>query len=312
MKRILVKMVIWLLAPLLKRLATGQESFRELDKYGLHLMQSSFYSPIPDLCKLDPPLFERSLEMPGVDFNVDKQLELLGEFSLNYKHEYSAFPTSAMSGERIYCAGNDSFPAQDGAVLHCMVRHFKPKKIIEIGSGNSSLAISGALALNCEDEPDYVCDWTAIEPYPQDILKEGIEGINGLSRLLEKHVQDVSYEEFEKLGENDILFIDSSHVLKINSDVHYEYLEIFPRLKPGVLIHIHDVFLPMEYPKQWLTDRHWFWNEQYLLQAFLSYNDQFEVLYSGHFLAKKYSEEMKSFSSYTENNLAASFWMRRI
>ena len=153
---------------------------------------------------------------------------------------------------------------------------------------------------------------TAIEPYPQNILKEGIEGIVGLTQLIEKPVQEVPVREFEKLEENDILFIDSSHVLKINSDVHYEYLEIFPKLKPGVIIHIHDIFLPMEYPSQWLNDRHWFWNEQYLLQAFLTFNNNFEVLHAGHYLSKTYGDEMKSFSPYFGNNLASSFWMRRI
>lgn len=312
MKKVIVKVVIWLIAPFLRRLATGKESYKELDKHGIHLMQSSFYSPIPDLCKLDKIVFDKMQEMSGFDSNELNQLELLSEFSKHYKQEFSLFPTGAQSGQRVYCVDNLSFPAQDGAVLHSMVRHYKPKRIMEIGSGNSSLAISGALALNKKEDQQYDCNWTAIEPYPQDILKEGIDGIQGLTKLIEKPVQEVPVSEFEKLEENDILFIDSSHVLKINSDVHYEYLEIFPKLKPGVLIHIHDIFLPMEYPSQWLNDRHWFWNEQYLLQAFLTFNKQFEVLHSGHYLSIKYPKEMELFSPYSGDTLASSFWMRRI
>lgn len=119
---------------------------------------------------------------------------------------------------------------------------------------------------------------------------------------------------FKELGENDILFIDSSHVLKIGSDVQYEYNEILPRLNKGVLIHVHDIFLPLEYPETWVRQSHRFWTEQYLLQAFLAYNSAFKVLWAGHYMHWKYPDLLeKAFRTYNrEITGPGSFWMRKI
>jgi len=120
--------------------------------------------------------------------------------------------------------------------------------------------------------------------------------------------------EFAKLKENDILFIDSSHVLKIGSDVQYEYLDILPRLSKGVIVHVHNIFLPAEYPKEWVLKDYTFWTEQYLLQAFLAFNDSFEVLWAGNYMHLKYPNELEdAFSSYKrDERLIGSFWMRKI
>jgi len=113
-------------------------------------------------------------------------------------------------------------------------------------------------------------------------------------------------------GINDILFIDSSHVLKIGSDVQYEYLEILPRLAPGVLVHLHDIFLPMEYPKNWILTDHYFWNEQYLLQAFLIHNVAMKVLWAGSYMHLQYPAILEqTFSSYNRGKRwPGSFWMQ--
>ncbi|MBA7660162.1 hypothetical protein ES703_68161 [subsurface metagenome] len=126
-------------------------------------------------------------------------------------------------------------------------------------------------------------------------------------------VEDVSLEEFSKLKENDILFIDSSHNISIGNDVYYEYLEILPRLKKGVLIHVHDIFLPYEYPKKWIFEYLLFWSEQYLLQAFLSFNNNFEILWGGYYMHKKHPDLLKNnFGSYNEEkNNPGSFWFKR-
>ncbi len=122
---------------------------------------------------------------------------------------------------------------------------------------------------------------------------------------------------FTGLDANDILFIDSTHVLKIGGDVKYEYLEILPRLKAGVIVHSHDIFLPREYPKKWILDNHWFWTEQYLLQAFLAFNSAFEVLWAAHFMRSKYLNELKTtFPCYsnmrsTDTIGPGSLWIRR-
>lgn len=203
------------------------------------------------------------------------------------------------------------FESVDGEVLYCMIRHFKPKKIFEIGSGNSTYLFAQAILKNKEEHNDYECELVAIEPYPNNILKTGFAG---LSKLIPKKVQDISLSEFKKLTENDILFIDSSHVLKIGSDVQYEYLEILPRLKKGVLVHLHDIFLPAEYPKEWVLKDYRFWTEQYLLQAFLAFNDSFEVIWAGSYMHLKHPDKLEvAFSSYRRNERwPGSFWIRKI
>jgi hypothetical protein len=116
------------------------------------------------------------------------------------------------------------------------------------------------------------------------------------------------------LEENDILFIDSSHVLKIGSDVQYEYLEILPRLNKGVIVHIHDIFLPAEYRKEWVLKDHIFWTEQYLLQAFLAFNDNFEILWAGSYMHLKHPDKLEvAFNSYRRNERwPGSFWIKKI
>lgn len=125
-------------------------------------------------------------------------------------------------------------------------------------------------------------------------------------------MQDVPIEELTRLDENDILFIDSTHVLKIGSDVHYLYLDVLLRLKKGVIIHIHDVFIPEEYPRDWVVRDHKFWNEQYLLQAFLAFNDSFEILWASNYMAIRYPElRADEINSFNRNEKHGSIWIRR-
>jgi predicted O-methyltransferase YrrM len=191
-----------------------------------------------------------------------------------------------------------------------MIRYFKPRRIYEIGSGYSTYLSAQAVRKNVEQDRSYQCELVAIEPYPNEILRGGFLG---LCRLIAKQVQDVTLSEFEKLEENDILFIDSSHVLKIASDVQYEYLDILPRLNKGVIVHFHDIFLPKEYPKEWVLQLRIFWTEQYLLQAFLAFNESFEILWAGSYMHFKQAAKLESaFNSYDRNKtLPGSFWMRR-
>jgi len=132
--------------------------------------------------------------------------------------------------------------------------------------------------------------------------------------LIPKKVQDIPLSEFKKLSENDILFIDSSHVLKIGSDVQYLYLEVLPRLNKGVIVHAHDIFLPAEYPKEWVLKNYIFWNEQYLLQAFLAFNNSFEVLWAGSYMHLRHPDKLEeAFSSYKRDKIwPSSFWIRKI
>jgi hypothetical protein len=192
-----------------------------------------------------------------------------------------------------------------------MIRHYKPRRIIEIGSGYSTRCAASAIVRNRQIDPQYECELIAIEPYPDNVLKTGFPGF---TRLIPLNLQEVPLSDFEKLQKNDILFIDSSHVLKIGSDVQYEYLELLPRLSSGVLVHLHDIFLPREYPKRWVIQQHKFWNEQYLLQAFLSFNSGFETVWAGGYIHNKYPEKIIEAFSFRNTNSESpgSYWIRRL
>ena len=147
-----------------------------------------------------------------------------------------------------------------------------------------------------------------IEPFPREFLRKGFPG---LQSLIEKKVQDIDLEFFSQLGSGDILFIDSSHTVKIGGDVNYLFLEVLPRLKPGVIVHVHDIFLPFEYRRDWVLDEFRFWTEQYLLQAFLTFNSEFEVLLANSYLNHYHQEDLQSrFSGFVILG-GGSFWMRR-
>jgi hypothetical protein len=278
---------------------------------GLHVTRNHFYSPIPDTRQLSEDLWTRQTELVGIDLREKNQLELLSLFTSKYKAEYDAFPRWRPSTPYQYYIHNGLFEAVDGEILYCMVRHFRPTAIIEIGSGNSTFLSAQAIRDAARQDPDYVCDFTAIEPYRSSVL--GL-GFLGLSRLITRPVQEVPLSYFGRLRENDILFIDSSHVIRTGGDVQYEYLEILPRLCPGVIVHVHDIFWPLEYPRAWVCREHLFLNEQYLLQAFLAFNPAFEVMWAGHLMHVRHPHALEeAFSSYRkEGTQPGSFWMRKV
>lgn len=256
-------------------------------------------------------LWTKKSNLIGLNINDDVQVNLLNEFTTKFKREYNKFP---LNKEEIkypyqYYVYNPAFTEVDGEILYCMIRYFKPKRIIEIGSGRSTYVSAQAIVKNNEESIDGKL--ISIEPYPNKILKQGFPG---LSELIISKIEDIPLSQFEILEENDILFIDSSHVLKIGSDVQYEFLEIIPRLKKGVIIHIHDIFLPAEYPKDWILKSHLFWNEQYILQAFLAFNNSFEILWGSSYMHLEHSDMLQnSFKSYRKDkSWPGSFWIRKI
>ena len=285
--------------------------FHVFETMGYHLTPNHFYFPIPDTRSLGDYLWERESQLVGVDMNTEGQMNLLSIFESTYKNEYEKIPKDETDSPHLYFLNNNDFFSIDGLILYCMIRYFKPNKIIEVGSGYSTLLAAQALEKN-QLESGKASELIAIEPYPNEILQKGFPG---LSRLIKMKVQDVPLSEFEKLGKNDILFIDSSHVLSIGNDVQYEYLEILPRLNPGVLIHIHDIFFPNEYPKKWTLERHHFWTEQYILQAFLAFNKKFEVIWASNYMLAKHPDKFEDAFNYRiiegSPYHIASFWMRR-
>ena len=287
-----------------------EKSFPLWQRLGFHILPNDYYQPIPDTRTLKDELWLKQSDLIGIDINEECQLNLLFEFSTKFKNEYENFPKSKTTTPHQYYVNNGLFESVDGEILYCMIRCFKPRKIFEIGSGHSTY-LSAQAALKNLEENGNECEFIAFEPYPNDVLKAGFPG---LSELIPIKIEDVPLSKFDELRENGILFIDSSHVLRIGSDIQYEYLEILPRLKKGVIVHSHDIFLPAEYPKEWVMVEHRFWNEQYLLQAFLAFNSAFEVLWAGSYMHLKHPDKLESaFPSYKrEERWPGSFWMKKI
>lgn len=292
------------------RLMRRKEFFRLWEERGYHVTPVHFYEPLPDTRALKDRLWSAHSSLAGVRIREEAQLGLLQELVGKFKEEYEAFPRERTGVPHQYYVHNTTFEAVDGEVLYCMIRRFKPERIFEIGSGNSTY-LSAQAVLKNKRESGCECELIAFEPYPNEVLARGFPG---LSRVIPVQAQDIPLSEFSRLKENDILFIDSSHVLKIGSDVQYEYLEVIPRLNRGVLVHLHDIFLPAEYRREWIFKNYKFWNEQYLLQAFLAFNDGFEVLWAGSYMHLKHPDKLRAaFSSYEgDRTWPGSFWMRRV
>ncbi|HEX2621981.1 MAG TPA: class I SAM-dependent methyltransferase, partial [Phototrophicaceae bacterium] len=194
---------------------------------------------------------------------------------------------------------NGLFVGIDPHLYYCMIRHFKPRTIIEVGAGFSTLIAAQATTFTGTQ-------LIAVEPYPRDFIKRGDHGIQHIGQKAEA----LGVEFFDQLQAGDFLFIDSSHVIKTGGDVNYLVLNVLPRLNSGVIIHIHDIFLPYEYPREWLLDNHWFWTEQYLIQAFLIHNAHIEVLLANHWLEMEQGDRLKRLFPQALKWTGGSLWLR--
>lgn len=232
-----------------------------------------FYSTIPHehdyVGKLDQLIDKNNLNLPGIDLNMERQKEFLQRALPFYKE--LPFPQQKTDGSNYYYK-NLYFVAPDAVALYLILRSFKPKRVIEVGSGFSS-----AVMIDTNEkffQGEIKCQF--IEPFPDRLNWFLSQSQNSNYQLLEKKVQEVPFSVFESLEEGDLLLIDSSHVSKLGSDVNYLFFNILPRLKKGVVVHVHDVMYPFEYPRAWVEEKR-FWNEAYLLRAFLSNNKDFEI-----------------------------------
>jgi hypothetical protein len=281
------------------------ERFREIfsfwELHGFHVTPVHFYQPIPDTRSLPEALWDRPSELVGIDMNDAMQLDLLRNQFPKFRHEYEQWVTEPTSDSGRFYLRKRPFGGTDALVAYCMVRHFQPRMIIEVGSGYSSLVLAEGAS---KTDTSLIC----IEPFPSDFLSKGFPC---LKALVTKKVQEIEVDFFSQLEAGDILFIDSSHTVKIGGDVNYLFLEVLPRLKPGVMVHVHDIFLPFDYRRDWVMDEFRFWTEQYLLQAFLIFNSEFEVLLANRYVAHRYMEQFKATFPTSPGWGGGSFWMRR-
>jgi Methyltransferase domain len=278
------------------------EVFCLWQRHGFHVTPVHFYEPIPNTESLPEKLWDQPSKLAGIEMNDAEQLELLREQFPKFRDEYECFPTEPLGDEARFYLTNGLFDGTDALVAYCMIRHFQPRLIIEIGSGFSSLLAREAIVNGSCSR--LLC----IEPFPRDFLRQQFPGADA---LVQKNVQDVDLAFFSQLASGDILFIDSSHTVKIGGDVNYLFLEVLPRLNPGVIVHVHDISFPFDYRRKWVVDQLRFWNEQYLLQAFLAFNSEFEVLMANNYLAEYYLDDLKAAFPNSPWWGGGSFWMRR-
>jgi hypothetical protein len=247
-----------------------------------------FYSPIPSIVDIkhkESRVFEdRFREISGIDMNEDEQLGLLEEF----KKFYPEMPFTEYQQPHLrYFFENAFYAYSDAIVLYCMLRHLRPQKLIEVGSGFSSCVTLDTNELFFDNSIS--CSF--IEPYPERLFSLLKDGDRERNEIIQKDLQEIELDRFAELGAGDILFIDSTHVLKTNSDVGYIFSDILPIINGGVYIHFHDIFYPFEYPREWVFEGR-AWNEIYALRAFLQYNSSFKIVYFNTFLERFHRETL--------------------
>ncbi len=245
-------------------------SFRTLQRTGITVTPNHFYWPVPDINDLEARAWAADTVPVGFDLGLERQVNWVGQLAARYQHEWS-FPDPATADATQYHYHNGLFETVDAEIAYSVVRDLKPSRIIEVGGGFSTRILAAAVQAN-RIMDGIEGELITIEPFPSPALQ-------GITNLIPTRIQDVDLDLFLSLQGGDILFLDSSHVVSVGSDVVREYLEILPRLQPGVIVHVHDIFLPSDYPRDAVLSNFCFWSEQYLLQAFLTFNLHFEVLW---------------------------------
>lgn len=246
-----------------------------------------FYSPIPsreEVRESADRIFSDSGVL-DVELNIDKQFQLLETFkTIRSDFPYDFINAKESEKLRYRFTRRPQYRYSDVMFLYHVIRHLEPQQIVEVGSGASSAVMLDVNDLFFNSSIEF----TFIEPYPERLYGFLKEQDRSNTRIITKKVQDVSMDVFQALKENDILFIDSSHVSKVGSDVNHLIFNVLPRINKGVWIHFHDIFYPFELPRHWILQNSRFWNESYLLRAFLMNNDAYEIMLFNTMLHKKF------------------------
>jgi predicted O-methyltransferase YrrM len=267
-----------------------------------------FSSPIPDIQEIlarQEGLFDQRVSViPGLDLRDQQQVELLQALSSYYAE--LPFPAAATGSTR-YHYENDFFSYGDAIILFSMLRHFRPRRVLEIGAGFSSALLLDTSELFFGE----ALELTFVEPNPERLLSLLKNPAEAKPHLIQKRIQDTDLSIVDSLQENDLLFVDSSHVLKVGSDVGHIIFQILPRLRRGVLIHFHDIPWPFEYPREWLV-RGIIWNEAYILRAFLQYNSAFQILYFNAYMDSLHRELLGQSMPLCLQNPGGSLWLKKV
>ncbi len=255
----------------------------------------------PARSRIWPP---RPYEHPGIDWNADGQRSFMRDVLAGQQR--LALRADGDPEDSVYYAANGQYPPLDAWILEGVLRHLRPARMIEVGSGFSSLITAQVNREHFDGEMQFTC----IEPHPRGFLQRGVDGI---TELVAEKVEDVELARFEALEAGDVLFIDTSHVVRTGGDVVWLYGRVLPRLRLGVHVHIHDVFLPGDYPEQWVREG-WGWNENYLVEAFLQFNSGYEIVLAAQWARLNAREEIDiAFPRYAQiaEQGGGALWLRR-
>src|SRR4051794_20501601 len=271
------------------------------------VVRRDYYSPVPNLELLPEDIWNRHSRLGGVDLRVEAGMALIEEELTQFVAELDV-STSGPSAPGEFFLENGNYETVDAELLYAMLRARKPRLVMELGSGFTTLLIGSAARKNAAEGRH--TEHLAYDPFPRpQILGDEPPPPTRFEPI---SATDVPLDAFAQLGAGDFLFVDTTHTVKLGSDVNYIVLDVLPTLAPGVIIHFHDVFLPWEYPREWFEEMQYYWAEQYLLQAFLAFNSDFEVLIPAAAIASEFPERLASVvPSFAPGHRPGAIWLKR-
>lgn len=285
-----------------KRLVRGAQAAAH--RGGFELVRRHFYSPLPDVESLPERLWDGPLDTVGVELFLNRALDYLRSDLAPYLDEYR--PPEIGGSSTGFFVRNGSYQAVDAEILYAILRHERPAKVVELGSGASSYVMQDARSRSGSDAFEHVI----YDPYP--LTAKSLGPLHNVT-INAEGVENGDPEEIaSQLGVGDLLFVDTTHTVKTGGDVTWIVLSLLPRLSHGVIVHFHDIFLPYEYPRKWVVDERRAWAEQYLLQAFLAFNTDFEVLFPTYAVTAAAPDAIEALvPSFRRTDRPGSFWIRR-
>lgn len=278
-----------------------------LARAGFDLEVRHFYSPIPSPDTINYGIWEASSDLLGVELDAKAQMLFVERELAEHIREFGP-PRKPTRRINEFFLDNGYYQAIDAHILYAMVRRFKPARVLELGAGFSTLVTAAAARANATEGQPVLFE--TFDPYARQHEDGKVEGLTALRPL---RAEALAHEEFGKLRSGDILFVDTSHTVKIGGDVTHIVLEVLPRLAPGVIVHFHDIFLPFHYPRHWVEHNRWYWAEQYLVQAFLSFNRDFEVMIACHALWREFPGRLENLMPEARGAPPPlALWLRRV